>query len=215
LAAELGKPSTPADDMRRTFADVGGATASAVDMVLDAHMEAMETLRSPESRARIANAVATLHPAGRIVVFGIGPSSALAKYVATQLTRFGRRAKTLDVTGLMLADEMLDLGPGDAILALAYGRPYREIVAVFAEARRLGLPVVLVTDNPEHKLARSADVVLAARRGREERVALHGVTLVGLEALILGLADADQAMALSGLRRLDALRRAVNGENPD
>ena len=61
---------------------------------------------------------------------------------------------------------MLDLGPGDALLVLAYGRAYREVVALFGETRRLALPVVLVTDSLDRSRARHADVVVPARRGR-------------------------------------------------
>ncbi len=215
LLAAMATPSTPEDDMRRTLEDVGENAARAVDLVLDTHAQALDALRAPESRLRIAAAVAALHPAARIVVFGIGPSAALAGYVCVLLQRSGRRAKTLDATGLALADQLLDLRPGDALMALAYGRAYREVVAVFAEARRLRLPVVLVTDKPDTALAKSTDVVLAAQRGRAERVALHGTTLIALEAVVLGLAAANRENAMASLQRLNMLRRAVSGQQND
>jgi DNA-binding MurR/RpiR family transcriptional regulator len=215
LLAAMATPSTPEDDMRRTLQDVGDNAAKAVDLVLDTHAQALQALRAGDSRPRIAAAIAALHPAARIVVFGIGPSAALAGYVCVLLERSGRRGKTLDTTGLMLADQLLDLRPGDAVLALAYGRAYREVVAVFAEARRLHLPVVLVTDNPDMALAKSADVVIAAQRGRAERVALHGTTLIALEAVVLGLAAADRRRAMESLQRLNTLRKAVAGQHND
>lgn len=215
LVTSIERSSTPADDMRRTLEDVGESTARAVDMVLEAHAEALEALRAAESRDRIVAAVSALHPAERIAVFGIGPSAALASYIAILLARSGRRSRTLNATGIMLADQLLDLRPGDALLVLAYGRPYREVVAVFGQARRLQLPLVLVTDSPESRLARGADVVLAARRGRAERVALHGATLVGLEALVLGLAAASQKGAMLTLVQLNELRQAVSGQQND
>jgi len=190
-------------------------TTRAVDLVLESHAEAFEALRSTASRERIVAAVKVLHPAARIVVFGIGPSAALAGYVALLLERTGRRSKTLNGTGIMLADQLLDLRPGDALLTLAYGRAYREVVAVISEARRLRLAVVLVTDNPGNALAKSADVVLAAQRGRAERVALHGVTLIALEAVVLGLAAANRTNAMESLQRLNALRKAVSGQQND
>jgi DNA-binding MurR/RpiR family transcriptional regulator len=215
LVASIARPSTPAEDMRRTLEDVGEDTARAVDMVLETHHEALIALRTPEARARIVGAVSVLHPAERIVVFGIGPSAALAGYVSVLLERSGRRTKTLNATGIMLADQLLDLRSGDALLALAYGHAYREVLAVFAEARRLGLPMVLVTDNPDSRLGNFADVVLAAQRGRTDRVALHGATLVGLEALVLGLAAAGQKQAMTALQHLNELRRAVSGKRND
>ncbi len=215
LVAALGRASTPADAMDRTLAAVGADTARAVDLVIDAHAEAFAALREASSRERIVTAVKTLHPASRIVVFGIGPSAALADYVSLLLERAGRRTKKLNATGTMLADQMLDLRHGDALLALAYGRPYREVSAVLAEGRRLGLPVVLVTDSPGSRLGRSVDVVLAAQRGQAGKVALHGATLVGLEALVLGLATANRDAAITALGRLNELRTAIAGDSPD
>jgi DNA-binding MurR/RpiR family transcriptional regulator len=216
LVAALERPSTPADDMRRTLEAVGESTSRAVDLVLEDHEEALATLRTSSSRAQILAAVSALHSSERIVAFGIGPSAALATYVSLLLGRSGRRTMTLNVTGIMLADQMLDLRAGDALLILAYSRAYREVVAVFDEAQRLGLSVVLVTDNLESELGRFADVVLATPRGRAERVALHGATLMVLESLVLGLAAASSKQAMEALERLNALRKAVGGhQNQD
>jgi DNA-binding MurR/RpiR family transcriptional regulator len=109
----------------------------------------------------------------------------------------------------MLADQLLDLGKGDALLILAYGRLYREVKAVFAEATALRLPTVLVTEAEDTPLAKLADVCVAIPRGRPGQVALHGATLVGLEALVLSLAAARPEAALGSLENLDRLRRAT------
>jgi len=201
--------------MRSTLADIDGEPRRAVDLVIDMQLDALAALAAPESRATITAAVAVLHPAQRICVFGIGPSARLAGYVATLLARSGRATRTLDATGIALADQLAELRAGDALLALAYGRSYREVVAVFGEARRLGLPIVLVTDSLELSLARHADVVVPARRSLARRVALHGATLVALEALALGLAAARGEAAVAALERLNDLRAAIAGGRND
>lgn len=205
------RPLTPAEAMRRTLGEVGADTDRAIGAVFEAHEDALSGLRTDAARERIAAAVATLHPARRVAVFGIGPSAALANYVAIQLARVGRRSLALDVSGAMLADRLLDLCPDDALLVLAYGRAYPEVVAVFDEASRLALPIVLVTDSLDRKLARIATVVLSAHRGRADRVALHGATLVCLEALVLGLAAAGKGEAIATLEHLNRLRIATRG----
>jgi DNA-binding MurR/RpiR family transcriptional regulator len=218
LAASLGaaaSAATPADAMRATLADVGAEAGRAIDLAIEAQREAVEALATADSRATLRAAVEALHPARRILTFGIGPSATLARYVAVLLARAGRAARALDATGIALADQLLDLGPGDALLVLAYGRSYREVVAVFAEARRLGLRIVLVTDSLERSLARHADVVVPARRGRARRVALHGATLVALEAIALGLAAAQGERAVATLERLNDLRAAIAGSRSD
>ena len=216
LATSLGSPdATPADAMRSTLAEAGTEPGKAIDLVIQTQHEAVEALAAPEARATILAAVAALHPAKRILVFGIGPSASLAHYVAMLLGRSGRSARPLDATGIALADQLLELRPGDGLLVLAYGRSYREVVAVFAEARRLGLPLVLVTDSLERSLARHADVVVPARRGRAKKVALHGATLVALEAIALGLAAAQGERAVATLERLNDLRAAISGNRSD
>ena len=214
LVAVLEAPSTPADDMRRTLDEVGSHVGRAVDAVLEAHEDAVRVLRAPETRAGLAAAVSLLHTPERIAIFGIGPSAQLARYACFPLGRTGRRTLLLDRTGRGLADQMLDLRRGDGLLALAYGRPYREIAAVLAETRRLGLPSVLLTGDACHKLAPMADVVVAVPRGRAGRVALHGATLVALEAIVLGLTAAMGDQALAALDRLGALRDAID-DRPD
>src|SRR6202035_4328620 len=115
-------------------------------------------------RAQIAAGVRVLEGAERIVVFGIGPSAALATYVSILLARCGRRSRTINATGSMLADQLLDLREGDSLLILAYGRVYKEVKAVFSEAKALHLPTVLVTEADDTPLAKLADVCVAIQR---------------------------------------------------
>ena len=216
LAASLGAPdATPADAMRSTLAEAGAEPGRAVDLVIETQREALEALAAPEARATLREAIATLHPAQRILVFGIGPSASLARYVAVLLGRSSRAARALDATGITLADQLLDLRQGDALLVLAYGHSYREVVTVFAEARRLGLPIVLVTDSLDRSLTRHADVIVPARRGCARKAALHGATLVALEAIALGLAAAGGDRAVATLERLNDLRAAITGSRSD
>ncbi len=201
--------STPADDMRRTLVDVDQATDAALDGILQAHADGLDVLRSEKCRAQMAAGVRVLDGADRIAVFGIGPSSAIANYVSMLLARNGRRSRTISATGSMLADQLLDLRKGDALLMLAYGRLYREVKAVFAEAKALHLPTVLITEADDTPLAKLADVCVAIPRGRPGQMALHGATLVGLEALVLSLAAARPEAALTSLDNLNRLRRAT------
>lgn len=201
--------STPADNMRRTLADLEISTGHAVDSVLRAHAEGLGVLKSQRCKAQIAAAVRCLDAAARIVVFGIGPSAALATYASIQLARCGRPSRTITATGSLLADQLLDLRRGDGLLILAYGRLYREVRTVFAEAKGTGLATVLVTEAEDTPLAKLADVAVAIPRGRPGQVALHGATFVGLEAMALALAAAKPDAALASLDKLNRLRRAT------
>ena len=210
VAASLEAPSGPLENLRLTNAEVGQGAEAAISAVLETHREAMRDLDDPGVKETLARAVGVLNAVQKVFVFGIGPSAALSEYVAFLLNRHGRKGRALNATGNGLADQLLELQPGDGLLALAYGQTYAEIVVVFEEAKRLRLPIVLVTDSLEPKLASQADVVVPARRGRQERIALHGVTLIVLEAIVLGLALSRPEDALKSLVKMGSLRQRLS-----
>lgn len=208
MAAEAEGPAT---DLGHTLAEAGEGARNALDLALDLQHEAMASLDDPALRQALLDAIGLMHPARRIAVYGIGPTAHLARYMASILQRSGRIALTLDAAGISLADQLLVLREGDVVLAMTYGRAYREIVATVQEARRLGLPVIMISDSADTKVTAQAQVVITARRGRTGHVALHAATLAALEALSLGLAGCDGASALGSLVRLNQLRRSVMG----
>lgn len=164
-------------------------------------------LRSAGFRDELTKALAILQDARRIVVFGIGSTAHIAAYFAARLRRKGKPQRVIERTGVELANQLLELGPDDAVVMLAYGPLYKEARVIFAEARRLRLPVVLISDSAQSELASRAQVVLAVPRGKTERFALHGVTVFCLEMLLLGLAAGDSGKALETLSNLERLRR--------
>ena len=206
-AMELGTRTRTSDaTVVRTVQSLGFKGLAELKQALLQSLEQLPHLVD-DMRRTLAD-VAVLHPSERIGIFGVGPSAALGSYMATLLARSGRQAMMLNATGSMLADQLLGLRAGDALLVLAYGRAYAEIVTVFDEAGRLSVPIVLVTDSLDSRFARLASVTLRAFRGRSSRVALHGATVVCLEALVLGLAAANPRTVAS-LERLNQLREAI------
>ena len=201
--------SAPLHHMRQTLDEVNGKGSAAADIVIDTHVESLTKMQAPEARGQIHKAIAVLHGAARIVIYAAGPSRPLAEYLRLLLVRHGQAAKVIGTGGIGLADELLDLSEHDRLLVLSYGKPYKEVLLVAAEAAIIGVPIVLVTDAPNSKLARSAATIIQARRGRAARVALHGATLVALEALVMGLAVAAQGRTMQTLARLGALRAAL------
>ena len=195
--------------MIQTADEAHGDVEGAVEAVIETHREGIERLNEKSVQAAIARGVRALDRAGTVFVFGIGPSGALAEYAVALLTRHGRSARVLNATGGILADQLLPLRPGDALLVMAYGRTYAEIVLIFDEAQRLRIPVVLITEALQSSLGQRADVIITARRGRKGRVALHGGIVIVLEALVMGLAVVDPGRAVESLSRLGMLRSAL------
>ncbi|MDF0491375.1 MurR/RpiR family transcriptional regulator [Sphingomonas sp. H39-1-10] len=210
IAESLDSGSTPAANMKRTLARIDAGTEHAIDFVLETHQDAIAALKTEATRLMLIAAVSTLNSAQRIVVFGIGQSGPLARYMSILLGRSGRRSATCDASGIALADQLLDLQAGDALLLLAYGGAYQEVEATIEEGQRLGLPIVLVTDSLEQRLAERATIVVPVRRGKARKVALHAATVAALEAIALGLSAVDQKRSVDTLSRLGALRETIS-----
>src|SRR4051812_46449834 len=112
LADELRASLSPAARIARTLGAVQNDVATTLDVMVDIHVHALERMRRDINRAMFERAISLLAKARRVVIFGIGPSSALADYFAMQLGRFGVDSASLTHSGLLLADGLSRLKAG-------------------------------------------------------------------------------------------------------
>ncbi len=211
LADELRASLSPAARLTRTLGEVGDSLSAAFAMTLDVHRRSLESLRSIAAE-HFEKAVAGIVAARRVVVFGIGPSSAIADYLVVQLGRFGLDAASLTNTGLLFADDLRKLRPGDLVLVLAYGRVYAELAALLDEIDRHGLRSFLVTDTLAATLKDRVDLVLPVPRGRADMLSMHTATLGFIEALLVGVATKRPAETLASLEALNEARKRLSGK---
>jgi DNA-binding MurR/RpiR family transcriptional regulator len=211
LAAELRQNLSPAGRLAQTLREVGNDLAAAFDATLDIHLKAIEGLRRDITPAHFETAVQYIVDAGRVFIFGIGPSSAMADYFTIQLRRFGIEAHNLTQTGLLLADGLQRLRERDLLLIFAYGRVYRELAALLNQAERRRVARILFTDTLGPKLRRRVDVILPVARGRADMLSMHTATLGLIEALLVGVATKRPEETISNLRSLNELRAELVG----
>jgi DNA-binding MurR/RpiR family transcriptional regulator len=211
LAAEMRASLAPASRVARTLGDTGSDPKSAFDMTIAIHERALDRLRRDISPALFKATVERLAAAQRIVVFGIGPSAAIAGYFAFQLNRFGMAATSLSETGQSLADGLHRLQRGDLVIMLAYTRPTPELEALLDRADQLGLGKILLSDSLGSRLADRIDLSLAVERGRADRISMHTVTLGLIEALLVGVAARRPDKTMKSLMSLDSLRTKLAG----
>ena len=181
-------------------------------MMINIHVEALEALRRDIGTSQFQAAVDVLAKARRVVVFGLGPSSAVAEYFAIQLGRFGVESATLTQTGLLLADGLHRIKRGDLVVMLAYSRVYPELATLLAQADRFGLAKILLTDTLSHALRKKVDLILPVARGNADWFSTHTATLGLLEALLVGLAAKRPSETLASLKNLNMLRSELAGE---
>jgi DNA-binding MurR/RpiR family transcriptional regulator len=179
------------------------------------HLSAVETLTHNVSPPAFRAAVSVLARAERVVWRGVGPSAHLAAYGQLITERIGKPSRALVHTGTSFADELLTVGPGDAVVLFAYGRLQSHVRVLVARAELLDVPVVLVTDSLARRLEAAVTTTLECGRGMPGLFASHAVTLVVVEALVLAVAAASQEDAEASLATLNELRAALAGRRID
>jgi len=212
LADELRRSLSPAERLTRTPGEVGGSLSAAFEMTLDLHLRSLENLRRSVTLEQFEKAVDGIAGTRRVVVFGIGPSSAIAGYFVVQLGRFGLDATSLTNTGLLFADDLRKLRDGDLVIMLAYGRVYAELAALLDEIDRHGLRSFLITDTLAATLRHRVDLVLLVPRGHAEMLSMHTATLGFIEALLIGVATRRPDETLASLTELNEAREKLAGK---
>jgi len=209
LSDLTGSPS-PGNRLERTLAETGSTAADALHHVIGIHESVLDVLRRPEIAASFARAIDILAGATRRHVFGIGPSGAMADYASLQFNRIGLPTNALSASGIALADRLLWLGKGDAVLMMAYAPLYREVEVVLDQAGRHGVPVILISDNLGPLVADKVAEIIPIPRGKADHLSMHGGTMVLIEAMIVGLAGRSREAAFDSLDQLSALRGSID-----
>jgi DNA-binding MurR/RpiR family transcriptional regulator len=200
LAAELRANPSLAGRLAETTSHIGEIGTSALEVTLRIHLDCLNKLRRDVSSEAFLSAVRQIINAGRIAVFGIGPSSAVAEYFVMQLMRFGFEAISLQRTGSLFADDLLALRRTDALVILAYGDVYRELTILLDDATERRLSTMLITDTLVHELRSRVDLVLPVPRGKSGLFSMHTATMGLVEALLVGVAAERPDKAISSLK---------------
>ncbi len=164
--------------------------------VLEIEAEAIAAL-IPRLDERFAAAVELLEQCrGRVVVCGMGKSGLIGKKIAATLASTGTPAFFLHPAEGIHGDLGM-LSRGDLVIAISNSGETEEILRVIPALKRLEVPLIVLTGNPNSTLARHSDVTLDVSV-EEEATAVAAVPTASTTAT-LALGDAI-AVALLGRR---------------
>ncbi|MGB7849022.1 MAG: KpsF/GutQ family sugar-phosphate isomerase [Candidatus Acidiferrum sp.] len=96
---------------------------------------------------------------GRVVVTGMGKSGLIGRKISATFSSTGTPSFFLHPAEALHGDLGM-LARGDALLAISYGGETPEILNLLETLKRLELPIVTLTGNPESTLSGASDVVL-------------------------------------------------------
>lgn len=161
------------------------------------------------------HAVAALTGASAVMIQGIGPAGCVAEYLCLSLKRMGVNARSVCLTGFRLADELLSLRRGEAVVIFAPLREFRETSLVIDHAEKVGAPVIVVTESLGMALESRVHAVLSTPQSTTTAASEVTAGFVLAHALAVSVASASRKDAVQALQLVNELRAQVVGAELD
>ncbi|WP_117210612.1 MurR/RpiR family transcriptional regulator [Allorhizocola rhizosphaerae] len=160
----------------------------------------------------IQHAGALLAASRPLPVLGLRAAAPLANYFGYFAAKIHPEVRVLEHGGSLLADRLEQAASSgtSAVLAFALPRYPRELLDALAEARALGLRIVVITDSPVSPAADRADITLTAAVGSQLVFDLHTAPMVLAMVLLQAMGDADPTATQ---RRLEAFELSAARRN--
>ncbi|MFE6888652.1 MurR/RpiR family transcriptional regulator [Streptomyces sp. NPDC057694] len=209
LANDFTSAVAPEERLKRRIAHVGQDLDGIWGEVFDEAAERIDHARRLTPGDALREAVGILAQAGEIHCFGVAASELAARHLALALGRVGRRARFLGATGFALADLLLGVRQGDAVVIFQPGRDLPELGVVVDRARAVGARVVLVTDELAEAYGSRVDAVLTAPHTPTGITAEALTALVVADALLLAMTTLDEGRAVETSHQLTFLREQL------
>jgi len=143
---------------------------------------------------------------GKVVLTGIGKSGIIGKKIAATLASTGTPAFFLHPAEALHGDLGM-VSKGDVVIAISNSGQSAEVLNMLPYFKRLGVPLIAITNNPNSELAKHSDVVLNLCVEKEACPLKLAPTSSTTNTLVLGDALAIAVMKLRGFTEKDfALR---------
>ncbi len=151
-----------------------------------------------------------LHCRGRIVVTGMGKSGHIGNKIAATLASTGSPAFFMH-PGEASHGDLGMITASDVVLALSNSGETAEIITILPIIKRLGIPLIGMTGNPDSTLSREADVNIDVSVTREACPLGLAPTASTTAALAMGDALAVALLETRGFTELDFARSHPGG----
>jgi DNA-binding MurR/RpiR family transcriptional regulator len=194
-----------AERMKQTFAELGNDENIFAKLVKRDIQLLQETLKSA-SFADFHKAVELIWRARKVYLIGLNASMALAYLLHFRLVRVKKDAHWLFLTGgTSLLEQLAFMEPRDILIAIDFVEAPREVQSALQHAKKVGAPILGITDFPGSAIARAADVCLYAKRGLHSSVNSLTPAFSLVNALAIAVGWAKQADSIKALTDLDQL----------
>ncbi|GII89813.1 MurR/RpiR family transcriptional regulator [Sinosporangium siamense] len=169
---DIGQEILPGDNLDRVL-----------NVVASSDIRLIQETASQLDVATVEQVARVLTTAGRVVLFGVSSSAAVASEMECRLQRIRIPCWSRSDAHTALTDAAL-LTKGDVAIGISHSGRTREVVEVLAEAGSHGATTVAVTSHPRSPLAEVAELVLTTS-SRETTFRADGFAAIHSQLLVL------------------------------
>jgi DNA-binding MurR/RpiR family transcriptional regulator len=205
IQKEMRRKLRAADRMQETFAELGN-DENIFAKLIKRDIQLLEETLQAASFADFHKAVEIIWRARKAYLIGLNASMALASLLHFRLMRVKKDARWIFLTGgTSLLEQLAFIEREDVLIAIDFLEVPREVQTALQHAKKVGAPILGITDFPSSPIARAANICLYAKRGLHSTVnsLTPAFSLVNALAIAVGWAKkADSIKALAGLDKL-------------
>ncbi|MER5646466.1 MurR/RpiR family transcriptional regulator [Streptosporangium sp. NPDC002524] len=197
----------PRERVVRRLAALGTDLGPATARIFDAAHELLHETAAVLDLEALDTAIGTISAADTVWCVGMGTSAAPALHLSDLLSRAGTRTRWLHETGFDLANRLLDLRDGDAVVLVHAARPMPDVHALVTLAGERGVPLILVCGTQlADRYGDEVTAVLGAVGSASRMASWNTGAFVLAEILGLMVEGAQETAALETRDRLVDLR---------
>ena len=202
---EMRRKLRAADRMKETFAELGGDENIFAKLIKRDAQLLQETLQAA-SFTDFQRAVEVILKARKVFLIGLNASTALAYILYFRLVRVKKDAHWIFLTGgTSLVEQLAFMDPADVLIAIDFLDVPREVQVALHHAKKIGAPILGITDFPGSPIAKAAGVCLYAKRGLHSSVNSLTPAFSLVNALAIAVGWAKKSDSIKALTDLDKL----------
>ena len=202
---EMRRKLRAADRMKETFAELGDDENIFAKLIKRDIQLLQETLQAAFF-TDFQKAVQVILDARKVFLLGLNASMALAYILHFRLVRVKKESQWIFLTGgTSLLEQLSFMEKTDCLIAIDFLQVPREVQTALQHAKKIGSPILGITDFPTSPIAKAANVCLYAKRGLHTSVNSLTPAFSLVNALAIAVGWAKKSDSIRALTDLDTL----------
>jgi DNA-binding MurR/RpiR family transcriptional regulator len=205
IQKEMRRKLRAASRMEQTFAELGNDEnifAKLIKRDIELLQETLQAATLPDFH----KAVELIWRARKVFIIGLNASMALAYLLQFRLVRVKKDVHWVFLTGgTSLLEQLAFMERDDVLIAIDFVNVPREVQTALQYAKKVGAPILGITDFPSSPIAKAANVCLYAKRGLHSTVNSLTPAFSLVNALAIAVAWTKKGDSIKALNDLDQL----------